>query len=181
MPSPALMTADALLRDQPPNKDTELIRGRMIVREPPSGWHGMRAATLCALLLVYVRANKLGAVFAQDTGFQIERDPDTVLAPDVAFVATARMGLIAATGYPRMAPDLVAEILSPGDRRAAVERKVARWLRAGVRLVWVIDPRRREARVWQQSGLVTVVGPDGELTGDDVIPGFRCALTEILD
>ena len=77
------MTADELLRLQPPHKSTELLRGRMIVREPPSSLHGRYSATLCFLLLQHVHAARLGAVFGQDTGFHIAYDPDSVRAPDV--------------------------------------------------------------------------------------------------
>jgi Uma2 family endonuclease len=181
MYSPALMTAEALLVEQPPNKSTELVRGRMIVREPPSALHGLYSAQLCFLLLQHVHPARLGVVFGQDTGFQIASDPDTVLAPDLAFISTARVAQIPAVGYAKMVPDLVAEIISPGDRRAAVRRKVADWLRAGVRVVWVIDPVRTEARIYGGNGTERVVPSDGDLTGDDVLPGFRCPLAAVFE
>ena len=87
----------------------------------------------------YVRTHALGAVFGQDTGFQIASDPDTVRAPDLAFVDRARVAQIAWRGYAALAPDLVAEILSPDDRPGEVLSKVGEWLEAGVRLGWVIE------------------------------------------
>ena len=181
MSAPALMTADELLRDQPPDKSTELVRGRMIVREPPSAMHGRYSATLCMLVLQHARAARLGVVFGQDTGFHIASDPDTVLAPDLAFIAAERVALIPAVGYARMVPDLVAEIISPGDRRIAVARKVKKWLTAGVRVVWVLDPVRVEAKVYGSDGSERVVSADGELTGDEVLPGFRCPLAAVFE
>lgn len=79
-----------------------------------------------------------------------------------------------------MAPDLVAEILSPGDRPAEVLAKVADWLAAGTRLVWVIDPERREARAYRSDGSLEVVGEGDELRSGDVLPGLGCSLREIL-
>jgi len=74
-----------------------------------------------------------------DTGFKIERDPDTVRAPDVAFVVRERLAHIPDEGYAELAPDWVAEILSPSDRPGEVLEKVGQWLGAGVRVVWVLD------------------------------------------
>ncbi len=178
---PPLMTADELLHDQPLHKSTELVCGRMIVREPPSSRHGRYAATLSALLWNHVHSQRLGAVFGQDTGFHIASDPDTVRAPDVAYVITTRLHLISATGYARMAPDMVAEILSPGDRAGEVLRKTGEWLEAGVQLVWVIDPVRGTARVHRSDGSDTDVPVGGELSGEDVLPGFRCALADVFE
>ncbi len=174
-----LMTADELLVQQPPDKDVELVRGRMIVREPPKPFHGMYAANLCHLVSSYVRPARLGAVFAQDTGFQIASDPDTVLAPDLAFIRAARLPSADEDGYWRIAPDLVAEIMSPSDRRKAVVRKVHDWLDVGVRVVWFIEPKQRRATIHFADGSEVVVPTDGDLSGGDVLPGFRCALNEV--
>ena len=122
----------------------------------------------------------LGEVIAQDTGFKIERDPDTVRAPDAAFVARDRLGRLPDEGYAELAPDWVAEILSPSDRPGEVLEKVGQWLNAGVRLVWVLDPVRPHARIYRADGTMSIVGPDEELDAEDVIPGFRCPLRDIL-
>lgn len=174
-----LMTADELLAQSPAHKSTELVRGRMIVRDAPSGFHGKAAARLLILLGNHVYAQHLGVVFAQDTGFQISATPDTVLAPDVAFLRAERANFILPTGYPRTAPDLAVEILSPGDRRGAVLAKVEDWLTAGVSLLWVIDSKRVTAKVYRADGSVSLVTSTGELDGEDVVPGFRCALADV--
>ena len=119
-------------------------------------------------------------LFGQDTGFLIERDPDTVRAPDVAFVSAARTPEIGRRGYVPFAPDLAVEILSPGDRPSEVLEKVAAWLGAGTRLVWVIDPDRGNARVHRADGSTSIVPEDGALDGEDVLPGFNCPLAEVL-
>ncbi len=119
-------------------------------------------------------------MFAQDTGFKIASDPDTVRAPDVAFVGRARAGLIAKRGYAELAPDLLAEILSPDDRPAEVLAKVADWLAAGTKLVWVVDPERSEVRVYRSDGSLSVLREHDSLDGEDVLPGFTCPLSDVL-
>ena len=180
MPPVAMQTAQDLLRFREPGKTAELVRGMLIVREPPGTGHGARAARLTLRVGAFAERHDLGQVFAQDTGFKIERDPDTVRAPDVAFVARERRAQIPEEGYAELAPDWVAEILSPSDRPGEVLEKVGQWLGAGVRVVWVLDQVRRDARIYRADGTVSTVEPDGELNGEDVLPGFRCPLHEIL-
>lgn len=180
MPPAPLQTADDLSRFDEAGKTAELVRGVLVVREPPFTIHGVRSARLIVRMGTFVEREGLGAVFAQDTGFQIERDPDTVRAPDVAFVARERLAQIREHGYATLAPDLVVEILSPNDRPGEVLDKVGQWLSAGVRLVWVIDAVRRLARVYRADGTESIVGQDDALDGEDVLPGFRCPLAEIL-
>lgn len=175
-----LMTAEELLVLHMPDKSTELVRGRLVVREPPGGYHGQVSATLTGLIWSCVRAQRLGRVLGQDTGFKIGSNPDTVRAPDVAFVREERAAEARSRGYPELAPDLVAEIVSPGDRRGEVLEKVGQWLAAGSRLVWVIDPERRQAQVYRPDGTITLVDEAGSLGGEDVLPGFSCTLDEVL-
>jgi Uma2 family endonuclease len=176
-----LVTANDLLTLEIAGKSTELVRGRLIVREPPSTFHGRVQGILHVLVGSYVRAHGLGAVFGQDTGFKIASDPDTVRAPDLAFVDRARVAGIARRGYAALAPDLVAEILSPDDRPGEVLSKVGDWLEAGVRLVWVIDPDRRVAFVYRGDGSVMTVSSDADLGGEAVLPGFSFRLSDLFE
>jgi Uma2 family endonuclease len=179
--SGALMTATDLLTLRLEHKSTELVRGKLVVREPPSTYHGRVQSTLDFIVVGHVRANALGAVFGQDTGFKIASDPDTVRAPDLAFVDRARIAQIPQRGYAAMAPDLVAEILSPDNRPGEVLAKVGEWLDAGVRLVWVIDPDRRVATVYRDNGSVGTVSSDADLHGEAVLPGFSFRLSELFE
>jgi Uma2 family endonuclease len=179
--SGALMTATDLLTLRLEHKSTELVRGKLVVREPPSTYHGRVQSTLNLIVASYVRAKALGAVFGQDTGFKIASDPDTVRAPDLAFVDRARTAQIPPRGYAAMAPDLVAEILSPDDRPGEVLAKVGEWLEAGVRLVWVIDPERRVATAYHADGDVATVASDSTVSGEPVLPGFSFRLAELFD
>lgn len=173
------LTAEELERIEIPGKVTELIRGRLMVREPLGTLHGMIAANLCIILGAFVRREKLGAVCAQDTGFKIESNPDTVRAPDVAYLSNESLRAVRPRGYASVAPDIAVEVLSPDDRASEVLTKVEAWLSAGTRLVWIVDPDRQEVRVHRQNGSVTIVAPGGSVEGENVLPGFTCLVREI--
>ena len=174
-----LLTAEEVLHLSIPGKSAELVRGHLVVREPPSTRHGGVAARLTYLLAEHVYRHHLGVV-VQDAGFKIESDPDTVRAPDVAFVGRSRAGQIPPSSYAQFAPDLAVEVVSPGDRPGELLGKIAQWLDAGTKLVWVIDPARAEARVYRDDGELTIVPPNGSLDGGSVLAGFTCALADVL-
>jgi len=180
MTTPAPMTADELFELHLPDKRTELVRGVLVVSEPPGYRHGLLSARLAKLLMDHVDAHDLGAVVVGDTGFWLERGPDTVRGPDVAYIARERAPDPDFAKYPELAPDLVVEILSPGDRPGEVLAKVGDWLTAGCRLVWVVDPQRRVARVYRADGTESLVPDTGLLEGEDVVPGFTCPLRDLL-
>lgn len=174
------MTAEELLHVEIPGKWTELVRGVLRVSEPPGITHGIVAARLTYRIGHHVYGHQLGEVAGQDTGFQIASNPDTVRAPDVAFLSNERLAAVKPRGYAAGAPDLAVEILSPGDRPAEVLEKIADWLRAGTRLVWVVDLERRIARVHRADGSIALVPQDGALDGEDVLPGFSCEIAALL-
>ena len=177
---PPLMTAEDLLETTTPNKTAELVRGRLIVREPPGSRHGKVAMNLAVRLANHVAPLGSGQIFAAETGFTLFRAPDTVRAPDIAFVRRERLPDPVPAGYLQLAPDLVIEVLSPHDRPGEVLAKIGDWLEAGTHLVWVIDPERRLARVYRQDGTETLVAEDATLDGEAVVPGFFCPLASIL-
>jgi Uma2 family endonuclease len=180
MSAMALLTAEDLERLNLPNKRTELVRGALIVREPAGFEHGVVAARLATRLGMFVEAQQLGVVLAAETGFTQFRAPDTVRAPDVAFISTARLPPDRVRGFAELAPDLVAEVLSPGDTAGEVAEKVDDWLSAGSRLVWVVDPVRRNARVHRANGAVVPLTESDEFEGEDVVPGFTCPVADLL-
>jgi len=180
MPSDATLTADELLQLNIPDRRTELVRGRLVVREPGGYRHGEVTAAIAHALVAYVRPRDLGRVLGAETGFVLATDPDTVRAPDAAFIRRERAPDPPPAGYADIAPDLAIEVLSPGDRPAEVLAKVADWLSAGTTLVWVVNPGRREARVYRGDGTEAMVAPDGALDGEDVLPGFTAPLALLL-
>ena len=183
IPATDLMTSEQLLTYDAGGKRTELVRGRLMVREPAGYHHGSVAARVLVRIATFLEtdqrtrasAHPLGEVLAAETGFTLQRRPDTVRAPDVAFVAWERIPIERA-GFAELAPDLAVEVLSPGDRAGEVLAKVADWLNAGTSLVWVIDPARRVARVYRADGTQSVANEGDALAGEGVLPGFVMGL-----
>ncbi len=175
-----LLSAEELLHLSIPDKRVELVRGVLVVREPAGGRHGRIAVNATLQLGNYVATHQLGAVYAAETGFTLARHPDTVRAPDVAFIRRERLPTPEPIGFPDLAPDLVIEVLSPGERPGELLAKIADWLSAGTRLVWVIDPERRLARVYRHDGTERIVAAAETLDGEDIVPGFACRLDAIL-
>ena len=174
------MTADELLRLNVSDARSELIRGELVVREPAGYRHGNVAARLLVAIGAFVETRALGWVFTAETGFRLREDPDTVRAPDVAFVRHDRVPDPPPRGYASLAPDLVVEVLSPDDRPGEVLSKVGDWLEAGTALVWVVDPERHTARVYRADGSEDHLGAADRLEGETVLPGFECELRRIL-
>lgn len=174
------LTAEDLERLYIPGKKVELVRGVPIVQELPSTLHSVVAGELFHRLRLFVDEHGLGFVLPQDAGYKIASNPDTVRGPDVSFVSRERIPELPRRGYVPLAPDLVVEVLSPNDRAGEVLAKVGEWLQAGSRLVWVIDPDRRQARVYRADGTESLLGTDDRLDGEVVVPGFTCELAALL-
>jgi Uma2 family endonuclease len=175
-----VITAEELFRMPQDGFRYELVKGELKRMAPAGGEHGTITYDLGFLLGQHVKANNLGVLFTAETGFKIETDPDTVLAPDIAFVRRERIpkeGI--PKGYWPGPPDLAVEIISPNDTYEEVEEKVAQWLLAGTAAVWVINPRRRTVTVYRSLTDITVLTETDELTGGDVVPGFRCPVAKI--
>jgi Uma2 family endonuclease len=176
----ALLTAEELERLNLPNKRTELVRGQLVVREPAGFTHGDVAMRLAALLFNFVEANALGRVYAAETGFTLFRGPDTVRAPDAAYIRKERIPDPPPRGFAELPPDLVIEVLSPDDRAGEIRDKVDDWLQAGCRLVWIVDPERRRGRVYRPDGSEVALAEGDAFDGEDVLPGFSLPLTDVL-
>ncbi len=174
------MTSEELALHPVPHKRTELVRGRLVVREPAKWRHGVVAARILVEIGVYLRARPIGIVCAAETGFTLARNPDTVRAPDVAYIRADRVPTVEVPGFDELAPDLAVEVLSTGDRAGMVRTKVAHWLSAGTRLVWLIDPRKRNARVFRADGSSQTLSAADCLHGEDVLPGFTVSVGAIV-
>ena len=173
------MTAEELLRLPDDGHRYELIEGELRMMSPAGSRHGRAAMRVGSMLDQHVRARRLGTVYAAETGFLLSRDPDTVRAPDAAFVSTERLARVPETdGYLEVPPDLVVEVISPSDRFTEVEEKVQAWLKAGTRLVLVVDPSTRTVYVYHGAGRVTVLTEEDTLDAGDVVPGWRVPVRE---
>ena len=174
-----LMTADELLNMPDDGNRHELIKGELLTMSPASYEHGDVTMNLSGLLYNHVKANNLGRLLAADTGFKLERNPDTVLAPDIAFIARDRATPLSQF-FHLGPPDLAVEVLSPSDRRGKVERKTALWLELGAKAVWNVNPRKRTVEVIHADGHRWLFNETDELV-DDTVPGFRVAVSKIFE
>lgn len=156
----------------------ELVRGQ-VIREPPSGFeHGEVAIHIGAILLGFVKENELGKVVGTESGFVLSVEPPTVRAPDIAFVSEERLDFDRKRFAP-LAPDLAVEILSPSNTMSEIHDKVIDYLDAGTRLVWVVDPDSRTITVYRSRDAIRLLTLEDELDGADVLPGFRCKVSEL--
>ena len=146
---------------------------------PAGAERGRVAATVAGLLFAHARESGAGVTFGAETGFILARDPDTVRAPDAAFVASERADAIGRTEkYWPGAPDFAAEVISPGDSFADVQAKAVGWLVAGTTLVLVIDPTQRTATAYRGPGDVRLHSADDVLDLSDAVPGWHVALAD---
>lgn len=174
------VTADELLAMPDDGLRRELVDGEVFVTPPPGEEHGAIAAEILVSLGSHVRAHGLGRVFAAETGYRIGSNPDTVMAPDAAFVSRERIEQVAISrGYRVGAPDLAVEVVSPGDSFVEVEAKVARWLAAGCRMVVVVNPARRAATVYRSRADIVLLTAGDVLDGGDVVPGWTLPLADL--
>jgi Uma2 family endonuclease len=172
-----MMTADELLMMQDDGTRYELVKGELIKMSPTGGKRGILALRLGAALVQYVEANNLGEAFGAETGFVLTTNPDTVRAPDVAFVSRERIppGDFSEKFWPS-APDLAAEVISPGDTLYEVDEKIEEYLKAGVKLIWIVNPKKRTVTIYQPNKEPQTLTETETLDGRDVLPGFQYSL-----
>ena len=174
------VTAGELLRLPRGKARHELVRGELLSMSPAGSEHGVVVGMLFLLVANFVKRLDLGLVFGAETGFLIHHDPDTVRAPDIAFVRHER---VPAGGIPQgfwpNAPDLAVEVVSPGDTVREVDEKVTDWLEAGSLAVWVVNPRRKTVTVYLGAGEIEALGANQTLDGGKTLPGFRCTVSEV--
>ncbi len=188
-PAPLSITAEQLYANPVARARTELLRGRILVHEPAGWTHGDVAARILVAISEHLTAERRangwpsprGRVVAAETGFTLSRSPDTVRAPDVAYVRMDRCPTQPPAAFPEFAPDVVVEVLSPSDCAAAVREKVDDWLAAGTLLAWVVDPASQTARVYRADGSESHVATTEALHGEDVLPGLHLALADLFD
>jgi Uma2 family endonuclease len=177
--TPLNMTADDLWRMPEDHLRHELVRGELTTSPLNGGQHGEVAMAVGSALATHVRAGQLGEVLAGGTGFIIARNPDTVRAPDVAFISKEH---VPAGGLPKgfipFAPDIAVEVLSPGDFQLDIEEKIEQWLQAGAATVWVVNPRGRTVTVHRSGRDPRVLRENDVLGGEDVCPGFSVRVAE---
>jgi Uma2 family endonuclease len=177
-----LLTAEQFAERPDPGYLEELVRGRIVPMPMPKPRHGYICNKAGRILGNFVEEHHLGWVFNNDTDVITERNPDTVRGADVAFYSYHRLppGDLP-DRYLEVAPDLVMEVRSPGDRWPQVLTKVAEYLEAGVSIVVVLDDRRRSAHVFHDDGTHQMLGPDDELTLSTLLGEFRVVVQRLFD
>ena len=163
-------TADQLFAMPADNKQYELVDGVLKMMSPAGSEHGKIAGRIFARLAVHVEQNDLGETYAAETGFLISSNPDTVRAPDAAFVSNQRLASVEPTkSYLPLAPELVVEVISPNDRFSEVEAKASQWLAAGTKLVLVADPENLTLKTYAPEAKIQTFQ-----SGDTVDCGTAC-------
>ena len=181
-PKPKLLTAADLLALHAKGVRGELIRGVISETMSTGGEHGEIVMYLGWALQNFVLPRRLGRVTGSDAGVLLERSPDTVREPDIAFFSAAKIPPgVRVRGYYEVPPDLAVEIASPTDSAAALNDKALMWLRYGARLVWTLHPDARRVDVHTPNGAVRSLTDGDTLDGDDVLPGFTCPVSDIFD
>ncbi len=169
------------LLNMPDSKSYELVDGQLVERKmgTESSWVG---GELLAMLRQFCKNRQLGWAFPADNGYEcFPHDPGLVRKPDVSFVRYGRFpGGALPKGWSKIPPDLAGLVLSPNDSIYALEDRLEDYRKVAVPLVWVISPNSRSVRVYRGDGSSSHVREDEELSGEDVIPGFRCVVREIL-
>jgi len=146
---------------------------------PAGSQHGRITSRVCIRLGRFVEENALGVVMTADPGFHIARDPDTVRAPDVAFVSAQRAIEPDLAGFYPGPPDLAVEVVSPSDRAGEVVAKAEEWLAAGCRVVWVIDPPKKTIAIYRQHTEAIVLNAADRLDCPELLPGFGVPVAEV--
>lgn len=176
------VTSDDLLRMPNNGHRYELLGGELRKMAPAGQKHGRIIINITTPLDQYVRANQLGAVYAAESGFQLTRNPDTVRAPDVAFVSSERLAKLGEVeGYWPGAPDLAVEVIFPSDSYADVEDKVFDWLTAGSRLVIVVNPRKRAVTLYKSLSEISVLTEGDTIDANDVVPGWKLPVRNVFE
>ena len=177
-----LLTADDLLRMYSKGVRGELIRGVLCETMPTGFEHGRVVTRLTVRLGSFVERRRLGSLTASDSGVWLERDPDTVREPDIAYFPAEKMPPdVRVTGYAEVVPDLVVEVTSPGDTMREINDKALMWLSYGVRLVWVVHPATRTIDVYRRGRPASTLTANDALDGLDALPGFTCAVGDVFD
>ena len=174
-----LMTADELFLLPKDGRRYELVKGEIRAMAPAGLEHGAVGMKLAAALSHFVQSNRLGIVTLAETGFVLSRDPDTVRAPDIAFLREERIKSGITQKYGQGAPDLAVEVVSPGDTVDEVDDKVQEWLNGGAQLVWVVSPKRKSVTVYRATGPSSILSAAETLDGGDTLPGFKIRVGDI--
>ncbi len=177
-----ILTVDDLWNMPGNGEGFELVKGELRPMPPSGHEHSTIGVNLITRINTFVQSKKLGKVTGADGGYVIESAPDTVRAPDIGFVQASRLpGGKRTTKFFKGAPDLAVEIVSPDDAYQDIDEKVKEYLEAGVRLVWVVNPRRKSVSVFRADNTISSLRPADVLSGEAVLLGFEIVVSDIFE
>ena len=176
-----LLTAEEffLLPSPPDGSQQELVRGEIITMPPPGGLHGVCCLKAGRRIGNFVDDGPGGTVTSNDTGFITERDPDSVRGPDISYWSKERLKEVP-VGYILIAPDMLVEVLSPSNTWKQIRAKIKEYFAKGVRLVWVLSPEDRTLTIYRTPDEGRILHETATVTGEDVLPGFMCRVSDLL-
>ena len=183
---------DTLLRAKPitagefekfdPEWRYDLIEGELVPMPPMPGYeHGDVTGIFTALSGSFILEKRLGKFFAAETRFTIEHDPDTAIGPDWAFIVRERLPADRPTGFAAIVPDAILEVRSPSDTEKQAEAKMKRWMDAGVRLGWELNPRKKIMTIYRPGQANREIDINGTISGEDVLPGFELPMRRLFE
>ncbi len=177
-----LMTVDEYWEfvNRPDNADRlfELHRGEVVEMSRPKKPHGIVTSNIATELTLYARQVRKGYVLTNDTGVVLEETPGTVVGPDVAYCVDANSYDEVEPKWVETPPILTVEVLSPNDNMTKVSLKIADYITAGVKVVWLADPELKTVTVYRPAQMYVVLKAEDELTGGDELPGFSCKVAD---
>jgi len=176
-----LLTAEEffLLPNPPDGSEQELVRGEIITMPPPGGLHGATCSKAVRKIGYFIDSGLGGTLVCNDTGFVTERNPDSVRGPDISYWTKERLKEVP-VGYIENAPDMLIEVLSPSNTSKQIRTKLIEYFAKGVRLVWVIAPEDRTLTIYRKADEGRLLHDTATVTGEDVLPGFSCRVSDLL-
>jgi Uma2 family endonuclease len=164
----------------PTDEPWELWEGELRKVPGAGGEASELAGEIYALVRQFVKPRSLGMLTPADGTYILSHNPLTIVVPDVAFVSWERLpGRVRPQGYIPVPPDLAIEVRSPSDRAGEIEEKLDRYRRAGVPLIWWVNPTRRTVSVYRNGALVAELREGDVLDGEDILPGFTLPVADI--
>lgn len=157
----------------------ELVAGRIALMSPTNWRHGDYVGEITETLRSFVKKHKLGKVLAGEVGIYTRRDPDTVRGADVAFISAERLAKVASDSFLDVAPELVVEVISPGNTWQEMREKIDEYFAIGVERVWIVEPARCQVLVYRAPTDLVALDEAGCLQGEGILRGFSLSVREL--